>query len=133
MPSSVSYGRYAHAMLVPVVLTVVAFVVGFVLSRRLVPALAASPTGYLATRVSDCLVGAATAAFALNIYLAIRVATNDPFDGLSRAEPITYAITDALWQAGLLLAAAAGLHLLGPAGDERPEQEADSGKSSGGD
>jgi hypothetical protein len=111
-------------MLVPVVIAVIAFPAGIYLSRRAVPALAASPTGYLATRVSDCLVGAATAALALNIYLAIRVATTDQFDQLSRVEPITYAITDALWQAGLLMAAAAGVHLLGPGGDDVVEPAA---------
>ena len=108
-------------MLVPVVIFVVAFGVGVYLSRQAVPALAASKTGYLATRVSDFLIGAATAALALNIYLGIRAATSDTFEGLSRAEPVTYAITDALWQAGLLLAAAAAVHLLGPAGEDESE------------
>ena len=108
-------------MLVPVVIFVIAFGAGVYLSRRVVPVLATSKTGYLATRVSDVLIGAATAALALNVYLAIRAATSDTFEGLSRAEPITYALTDALWQTGLLLAAAAAVHLLGPAGEDESE------------
>lgn len=108
-------------MLVPVIIFVVAFGVGVYLSRRAIPALAASRTGYLATRVSDFLIGAATAALALNVYLAVRAATLDRFEGLSRVEPVTYALTDALWQTGLLLAAAAAVHLLGPAGDDESE------------
>ena len=108
-------------MLVPVLIFLVAFGVGVYLSRRVVPALAASKTGYLATRVSDFLIGAAAAALALNVYLAIRVATEDAVEGLSKVEPVTYALTDGLWQAGLLLAAAAGIHLLGPAGEDESE------------
>jgi hypothetical protein len=96
---------------------VVAFAAGLLLARRYAPALAATQTGRISARVVEILVGASAAVLALNVYTLVRNVSDSAGVGLD-AEVFAFIATDALWQTGLLVAAAAAVHLLAPPPDE---------------
>jgi hypothetical protein len=104
--------RLAAVIVVPVLLVLGALIGGAYLARQFAPAHSDTPTGHIASRIGELLTGAAAGAVALNGYLAIRAATADEYSGFSRADAVAGGLADALWQGGLLLAAAAALHLL---------------------
>jgi hypothetical protein len=105
---------------IPLLLAPIAFVGGLYLVARFAPALAPTPSGRLASRVVDILGGAAAMVFALNLYGAARVASADLVEDFERDTSVASWVVEAFWQGGVLLAAAAAVHLLAPsAGAER--------------
>lgn len=102
---------------IPLLLAPGAFVAGIYFAGRLAPPLADTRTGMFAGRVVGLLAGAAAAVIALNAFLAFRAATAEEYSGFSRADSVAVQVGDALWQGGLLLAAAVAVHLLAPPPD----------------
>lgn len=99
-------------IVVPLLLVLGALLGGVYLARQFAPAHADTAAGLLASRVAEVLTGAAAGAFALNVFVAIRAATADEYGGFSRAEAVAAELADALWQGGLLAAAATALFVL---------------------
>ena len=89
---------------IPLVVGVIAFGVGLYLTMRL--------TDERGGPIVDLLGAAAAAAAALTLCLAVRAATADVIPGYARGDAIAYPLIDALWQAGLLIAAAAVVRAL---------------------
>jgi hypothetical protein len=94
---------------VPLIIMPVAFAGGLYLAALLVP----RRSGVAAGRAVDFLAGAATTVVALHVFLAIHYATADAFPGVSVADVVASEAVDALWQAGVLVALAALVHLVG--------------------
>ena len=95
-------------LVVPLIIAPIAFVGGLYLSARFARPRAEGVAG----RVIDLLVGAAATVVALNAYVAVRAATSDVYDGFDRGDAIADILIDAFWQGGVLVAAAAVVHLL---------------------
>jgi hypothetical protein len=105
-----------------ILFVVVPFLVGLWLAARFEPALADTREGRIATWVVRILVGAALAVIVVQIYLTVEtLRQSDLFDGRGpdfRGLTVGNAASSALFDAGLLLAAAAaGVHLLAPSAD----------------
>jgi hypothetical protein len=104
---------------VPLIIAPIAFAGGLYLAARLAPDRGDAPAARRAGRVIDVLVGAAATAFALNVYLAVRGATADIYEGFDRGDTVAQYLAEALWQGGLLLGLAALVQLVA-ARAERP-------------
>jgi hypothetical protein len=113
-------------VIVAFAVSVVAFFGGLYVARRVAPPLSSTRTGRVAARVVDLLGGAAAVALAANAYLIVRFLTSHSFPGYDLDTTVSVYLIDALWEAGLLIAAAAAVHLLAPAAEDG-EGEADAG------
>lgn len=103
----------------PVVLMPLAFFAGAFLTARHAPRLAPTRTGDLAGKAVAILGGAAAANLVLNLYLAVRAASEDAFgDFDNRDMTVGTYLADTLWQVGLLLGIAVAVHLLAPPADD---------------
>jgi hypothetical protein len=104
-----------------ILFVVVPFLVGLWLAARFEPALADTREGRIATWVVRILAGAALAVIVVEIYLTVETLHQaDFYDGHNqdlRGLTIGNSMSTALFEAGLLLAAAAGVHLLAPSAD----------------
>lgn len=100
---------------IPLILVPIAFAGGLYLVARLMPRPAPTPGGRVAARVMDLLGGLAGVVLALNLYLAVRTATSDVFEGFDRDTGVADLLANGLWQTGVLVALAAVVLRLAPA------------------
>jgi hypothetical protein len=86
------------------------------LRRRRLPRRGLAPSTHdeerAAGRVVDVLAGAAAALVALHVFLAVDYVTADEFPRSEVGNVVAERLTEVLWQGGLLLGAAAVVHLL---------------------
>jgi hypothetical protein len=106
---------------IPLLLAPLAFAAGVYIAERFAPPLAATRTGLVARWTVDALTGAACAVIVLTLFLAVRVATENPYPGFARGDSIGSELATALWQGGLLVGLAAVVHLLAPAPEDDRE------------
>ena len=112
-------------MAVPILIFIVCFGIGAVLSARVIPDLAAGPVGGLSYFVVCGLLGAALGIVGLHVYLIIDAVTQSG-SGLPgvrdyKAETVADGIVNILRDAGVLVGLAVGVYLLAPPPEEDDE------------
>ena len=94
---------------IPLIAAPLALIAGAFVAARVMPRV---PGGSALARLTAItLVGFAAVAFAMNVFLAVRGVTEEDDVGGYAADTVANYIAAGLWETGVLLAAAVGLHL----------------------
>lgn len=101
-------------LIIPLILLPIGFAGGLYLGARFLSRPAATPGGRVVARVMDLLGGVAGVVLVLNLYLVVRTATSDVFEGFDRDTAVADLVANGLWQTAVLVGLIALVQRLAP-------------------